>query len=56
MEASGKEFECHVCMVMKISEDGLIEKIDEYYNRRWDDGVPESSYTVIKGDSIKARA
>lgn len=56
MEASGKNFECHVCMVMKIDADGLIEKIDEYYNKRWDDGIAEEKYAVMKGASLKANA
>ena len=56
VKASGKDYKCHVCMVMKISEDGLIEKIDEYYNRRWDDGISDALYTVMRGESLKAKA
>ena len=56
VEASGKDFVCHVCMVMKIDAEGLVEKIDEYYNKRWDDGVGEEGYAVMKGASLKAKA
>ena len=40
-------------MVMKISQDGLIERIDEYYNKRWDDGIPETDYVSMRGSSLK---
>lgn len=56
VKASGKDFQCHVCMILKISQDGLIERIDEYYNRRWDDGVPENEYVPMRGSSMKAKA
>ncbi|GAM91155.1 hypothetical protein ANO11243_092020 [Dothideomycetidae sp. 11243] len=49
IKASGKEFECPVCMVMEIDDEGRITKIDEYYNKRWDEGVNPSGYTVMKG-------
>lgn len=55
VEASGKDFACHVCMVMNIDADGLIEKIDEYYNKRWDDGIAEETYAVMKGASLKVK-
>lgn len=54
MKASGNDFVCHVCMVMKIDDSGRIEKIDEYYNKRWDDGVAEEKYVTMKGASLKA--
>lgn len=53
MKASGKDFKCHVCMVMEIDQAGKICRIDEYYNKRWDDGVHESDYAVMKGASLK---
>lgn len=53
VKASGKDFVCHVCMVVEIGEDGKINRIDEYYNRRWDDGVAEREYAVMKGPSAK---
>lgn len=53
VKASGKEFVCHVCMVMEIGEDGKIGRIDEYYNRRWDDAIAEAEYAVMKGASRK---
>jgi hypothetical protein len=40
-------------MVMEIDEQGLITRIDEYYNRRWDDGVRETEYVVLTGPSLK---
>ena len=48
VKASGKEFVCHVCMLIEIGEDGLIERIDEYYSRRWDEGVEEGRYAVLR--------
>lgn len=53
VKASKKDFVCHVCMIFKIDSDGLIVSIDEYYNKRWDDGVAEEEYTVMKGSSLK---
>ena len=53
VKASGKEYKCLVCMVMRISDEGMIERIDEYYNRRWDDGVAEEEYKIIKDGSLK---
>lgn len=53
MKASGKDFKCHVCMVLEIDETGKIGRIDEYYNKKWDDGVQESDYAVLKGASLK---
>ncbi len=40
-------------MVIKVDEDGLITRIDEYYNKAWDEGVQENGYTVMKGLSLK---
>lgn len=54
VEASGQDFECHVCMVLKIDGHGVIEEIDEYYTKRWDAGIREDGYTVMKGASIQA--
>jgi len=53
VKASGKEFVCHVCFVMAIDEEGKITRIDEYYNRRWDEGVAEEEYMVMRGASNK---
>lgn len=53
VKASGRVFECHVVMVMEIDEGGLVTRIDEYYNRRWDEGVREGEYAVVKGGSLK---
>ncbi|KAK3680678.1 hypothetical protein LTR37_021117 [Vermiconidia calcicola] len=50
-----RNFETHVCMIMKITEDGLIEQIDEYYNRQWDGGISSDKYTVMEGASRKSR-
>lgn len=55
VKASGKHFRCHVCMVMEIDEQGKVKRIDEYYNKRWDDGVREEEYAVLKGASFKER-
>jgi ketosteroid isomerase-like protein len=53
VKATGKDFVCHVCMVIELDDDGKITRIDEYYNRRWDDGIEESEYAVMKGASTK---
>lgn len=53
VKASGKDFKCHVCMVMEIDEEGKISRIDEYYTKRWDDGIGEEEYVVMKGESLK---
>ena len=42
-------------MIMKITEDGLIEQIDEYYNRQWDGGISSDKYTVMEGATRKSR-
>ncbi|KIW43863.1 uncharacterized protein PV06_04922 [Exophiala oligosperma] len=54
VKATGKQYVCHVCMIVEIDEDGLVTKIDEYYNRQWDDGVAQKDYVVIKGASLKS--
>jgi hypothetical protein len=38
---------------MNITNAGKIRRIDEYYNRQWDEGIPEESYAVMKGKSLK---
>ena len=55
VKATGKDFRCHVCMVVEVDQDGLIRRIDEYYNKAWDDGVREAEYVVMKGGSLKQR-
>ena len=56
VKASGKDYTCHLCMYAQITEDGLIRRIDEYYNRQWDNGVAEGEYTVMRGGSLKENA
>jgi hypothetical protein len=41
-------------MVIEIDDSGKIFKIDEYYNRVREDGIPKESYTVLKGAGLKA--
>ena len=53
VKGTGKYFKNHVCMIVKVDEDGLITRIDEYYNKAWDEGVQEKEYTVMKGSSLK---
>jgi len=53
VKASGKDYVCHVCMIAEIDEQGRITKMDEYYNRRWDDGIQQEKYAVLKGASLK---
>ena len=54
VKANGREFVCHVCMVMKIDLEGRITRIDEYYTKIWADGIPDTQYTVMKGPSLKS--
>ena len=53
VKANGKDFVCHVCMAVEVDESGKITKIDEYYNRIWEDGIPQMKYTVLQGASMK---
>ena len=53
MKAHGKDFVCHVCMVMEIDGEGKIREIDEYYNRVWEDGIPREEYLVLRGSGMK---
>ena len=48
VKGTGKNFKAHVCMVLKIDDDGLITRVDEYYNKRWDEGVVETEYKIMK--------
>lgn len=41
-------------MPMQINQEGLITRIDEYYNKSWDDGVAADDYLIMKGPSMKA--
>jgi hypothetical protein len=42
-------------MILKINlETEKIERIDEYYNKRWDDGIREEEYTIMKAASMKS--
>lgn len=38
---------------MAVDDTGRIKRLDEYYIKRWDDGIPEQEYVVMKGDSMK---
>ena len=53
VKATGKDFVCHVCMLFKINGDNEITRIDEYYNKQWDDGIDENQYHVMKGQSLQ---
>ena len=50
VKASGKRFENHICFVLNINEEGFITKIQEYYNKAWDNGVHMDKYTRMSGD------
>ncbi|RVX70668.1 hypothetical protein B0A52_05318 [Exophiala mesophila] len=54
IKATGKDYKCHVCMPIQVDEQGLITRIDEYYNKHWDDGIPEEDYLIMKGPSMKS--
>lgn len=53
VKATGKEFATHVCMVLGIDESGQITRIDEFYNKHWEDGKPEEEYMVMSGPDRK---
>lgn len=55
VKATGKDFKCHVCMIIQIDESGRLTRIDEYYNKHWEDGVPEQQYLVMSGASMKSK-
>jgi hypothetical protein len=52
VKASGKDFKCHVCMIIEIDDNGQITRIDEYYNKKWDEGIREDRYAVLTGPSV----
>lgn len=54
VKATGKNYVCHVCMLFKVNDNNEITRIDEYYNKQWDDGIAESNYHVMKGSSLKS--
>lgn len=54
VKGTGKDFEAHVCMVLRIDRTGKIERIDEYYNKLWDEGRNEESYVRMTGASIES--
>jgi hypothetical protein len=41
-------------MLIEIDQGGLVTRIDEYYNKKWDEGIREQQYAVIRGASMKA--
>ena len=51
--ATGKDFVTHTCVLLEINQDGKITRLDEFYNKRWDDGRSERDYNVITGASMK---
>ena len=53
VKASGKDFVTHVCMPIQINEQGLTTRIDEYYNKSWDDGIAAEEYLIMKVPSMK---
>ncbi|KAK5049098.1 hypothetical protein LTR84_005521 [Exophiala bonariae] len=55
VKATGKDFECHVLMVLQIDGGGIITRIDEFYNKHWEDGIREQDYLVMKGASMKSK-
>lgn len=48
VKASGKEFETHLCCIMRFDERSRIKRIDEYYTRNWDEGTAEEQYRILK--------
>ncbi|KAK3707450.1 hypothetical protein LTR37_012092 [Vermiconidia calcicola] len=53
VKATGKAFECHICMLIRVNEAGKIYRLDEYYNKQWDNGIAEEKYLIMKGQSIQ---
>lgn len=43
-------------MVIEVSDEGKITRIDEYYTKIWEDSIHQEEYTVIKGASMKSTA
>lgn len=42
-------------MVFQIDDNGKFTRIDEYYNKHWEDGVRDQDYLVMKGASMKSK-
>ena len=55
-KAKGQEFTMHVCTVVEVNEEGKTTRVDDYYNKVWEDGIPQAEYVVMKGASIKVPA
>ena len=53
VKVSGKKSKCHMCMVMEIDDEGKVGRIDEYYNKRWDDDTREEEYAVMRASSLE---
>lgn len=53
IKATGKDFVTHTCVLLEINEQGKIARLDEFYNKHWDDGKPEQEYAVISGASMR---
>lgn len=47
LKASGRDFDCHVCMVIDIDDSLRITTIHEYYNKNWDQGISQDKYKVM---------
>jgi len=47
LKATGKRFTYQLCIVLDFSvETGLIERVNEYYTRPWNESVPVHQYRV----------
>ncbi|MCJ1354341.1 MAG: hypothetical protein MMC33_004329 [Icmadophila ericetorum] len=48
-KASGRRWNCHVCFVLGVDEEGRVERVDEYFPRDFDEGVGVDGYVVRHG-------
>ena len=48
--ASGKSFQANVLILLRINDDGKIERVDEYYTATLDEGVDLKSYSLMNRD------
>ena len=53
VKATGKDFVTHTCVLLEIDRYGKIMRLDEFYNKQWDDGRSERDYAVVTGASMK---
>lgn len=53
--ASGKTFRANVLILLKINEEGKIQRVDEYYTATLDEGVDVEDYKLLDGEKHGSR-